>query len=306
MKYIREPQRMVVNEKQKHNRKSQRTVAGEKQKQKRQPRQMAVDEKQLRDFSRRDNAKRHKRRHKRNYILYYIILIFLLLVTFVTLSFTVLFNIQNVTVTANQLGLTQSVIDGTGVKIGDNLLRINTKSIEKKILAKNMQLDSVKVKRKFPNTLHIELGIGKTELIIKANNKYYYLSEGGRLIKISDTNDEPDVIQFAGMKMDNMKLGDYINSSKDENYQTCKTILEAIEQSKIEHITNVSLKDSSCIRLYYENRLEIKVGNIQELTYRLNVAREVISKLDTTDKGIVDVQIDGKAYFKPEAEITLP
>ncbi|WMJ23758.1 FtsQ-type POTRA domain-containing protein [Paludicola sp. MB14-C6] len=266
------------------------------------PRSAVVDEQQLRNQSRQSNAKRHKKRHKKNYALHYIILLFLLTVTLVTLSFTVLFNIKKITVSDNKILASQTVIKNSGAKIGDNLLLVNTKQIANEVLNKNIAIDAVEVKRKFPTTLHIELKIAKTKLIIRNEKQFYYFSNAGRLIKIADTVDEPSVIQFIGINISNMKLGEYIKKSDKNHYQDCLKIYDTIAAAKMPKITGVSLENPSCITLNYNNQIQIKVGNIKDLTYKLNVAKEVIKKIGDNEKGVIDVQINGKAFFKPEVK----
>lgn len=262
---------------------------------------------QSRNQSRKSNVKRHRRRHKKNYILHYIILIFLFSVVIVTMSFTVLFNIKEIIITGNTKINKNEVISSSGIAIGDNLLRIKKSKIESNILKSSIFLDGVDVKRKFPSTLNINLDIAKPTTGVNYEGKYYYFSKNGRLIEISETNTHSDIIVFWGVDLEKIKLGEYLKPNEKNEYEIALKIRKSIKEASFEKIEAVDLRNPAYIKLYYGTQIEVVLGNLNDIDYKLKMAKKVIdTEITYGETGILDVQISGKAFFRGKENITHP
>lgn len=261
---------------------------------------------QPRNEARRSNAKRHKVKRKRNYTLHYILLTTALVITFIVLSYTVLFNVNTIEVTG-ETALDPAVIaEQSGVKVGDNLLLINRENVQKAILDQTYLLDAVNVKRRFPSKLEIELVASDAKFGIKYGGMHYYFSGMNRLIAITEDNTKPDVVVFRGIEMNKMELGDYIKATPENNLDMCMEILTAIVDSSLTDISYVDMRDIVNVSIFYKNEIQIKVGNITELPYKLESSYRVISqKITQGEIGVLDVQSERKAYFR-QIEITMP
>ncbi len=265
------------------------------------------NDRERRNINRQSNAKRHKKRHKKNYILYYILLSFFLIVVSLSLSLTVFFNVTEIRVVNNGMLDKNEIIKSSEVKIGNNLFRLNSNEVEQKILKSNIIIDSVKINKVLPSLLEIKLEMSKTMLAVKYDGYYYCFSYAGRLINKTDKKVTPDIIVFSGVDLEKLKLGEYIAPNDTNNYETSKVIMDALKVNKISKITYVDIRDISNIKLYYNNQIEIKIGNTTNIEYKLKLAKEVIeTKITGNQKGILDAQINGKAYFRILQEITFP
>ncbi len=268
-----------------------------------------ISSQEVRSQSRQNNAKRHKRRHKKNYILHYIIIIFLLIIVLVTMSFTVLFNIKSFNVSQNTILKNEEVIKASGVTVGKNLLRINTSEIEKKILYHSIFLDTVEVKRKFPSTLDINLQFAKATYGVYYGGLYYFFSGKGRVIEISEKNTHTDIVTFWGIDLNKIKLGEYIKPSEENKneLEIAMTLKKAIDDSEIEKIQAVDLRDIANIKLYYGTEIEVIFGNLSDVDYKLKMAKKIIdTQITYGETVILDVQISGKAYLRPTESIKYP
>lgn len=262
---------------------------------------------QSRNQSRKSNVKRHRRRHKKNYILHYIILLFLFSVVLITMSFTVLFNIKEIKITENTKINKDEVISSSGVAIGDNLLRIKKSKIESNILKSSIFLDGVDVKRKFPSTLNIALDIAKPTIGVNYDQKYYYFSKKGRLIEISETNAHSDIIVFWGVDLEKIKLGEYLKPNDKNEYEIAIKIKDSLKEASLEKIEACDLRNPAYIKLYYASQIEVVLGNLNDIDYKLKMAKKVIdTEITYGETGVLDVQISGKAYFRGKENIKHP
>lgn len=261
---------------------------------------------QNRDQNRRNNAQRHKKRRKKNYMLHYVLLSIIFIITFIILSFTVLFNIKEIIVTGNATLEPTEIITQSGILKGDNLLLIDKSKIEKKIMDKTYLLDNVTVKRKFPATVELNLEMSDATFGVKYGGMHYYFSETKRLIARTEENSKPEVIVFRGIELEKMNLGDYLNTKDEDALQISQEILTAIKNSKLTDISYVDMRDDVNVDIYYKNQIQIKVGTINNLDYKLESANRVITQKITDDQvGVLDVQTERKAYFR-QKNIVMP
>lgn len=252
-----------------------------------------------REQMRQSNAVRHKKRRKRNYILHYILLGILLTVTVITLSYTVLFNVKSIEITDNTILSDEEITAAAGVKVGDNLLKINKKKTELRVLNSTIYFDRVKVSRKFPSTLSIKIDVASPVTGIRYGGMHYYFSKNDRLIAIDEQEKYQNIPIVWGIDLNKMKLGEYLIASEENEYETFLILSEQIKKSEIGGINAVDIRDPANVKLYYENRIEIQLGSIQELDYKLKIAKEILkTKIEAEETGILDVQISGKAYFR--------
>ena len=78
------------------------------------------------------NVRKKRRRRKQNLSLYYTAIFFLVAVVGIILSLTVFFNVKEVIVTGNSIYTNNDIILASGIKTGDNLVRLSSSKVEKK------------------------------------------------------------------------------------------------------------------------------------------------------------------------------
>lgn len=261
-----------------------------------------------RNNARQAVATQKRRRKKRNYTIHYIILITVLIITFAILSFTVFFNIKTITVNGKVAGVdNNSIIGQTSLKIGDSLLLINKEKIENQIMTNNFLLDGVEVQRNFPSGISLNLVEAKPTIAVKFERQYYFFSEAMRLMKIEKTNVYPDITCYVGVKMpEGIAPGAYLKQADAEGLELCMDIRELILQKNFNNITYVDITSDINVSLFYKEQIQIKVGTITDLSYKLDSASRVITqKLTEEQVGVLDVQLERKAYFR-QGDISLP
>lgn len=256
----------------------------------------------------RQNVSRRRKRHKKNYILYYILLGIILVITGVTLSFTVFFNIGEITVEGNGSLSAQAIAEASGIKIGDNLLRINTDRAVKSILTQNINIDTVTVKRKFPNRLDIQVELSKTSAVLLFNGQYYSLSQGGRVIKMDSVNSDGGIV-VVGSDLTGVKLGDRLENSDANKLDVLQEVLTAIRENSLEeNIGYIDLTDIAILKLYYDDRVEMKFGGVTDLGYELGRVKQLIDNQIGSDEIVsIDATLRNGEYFtRYLQQLTLP
>lgn len=253
----------------------------------------------MRDEARKTNQTRHRRRRKKNYTLYYILILFLIVVTGVTLSVTVFFNTSRIVVEGCNRHTPEEIVGYTGVKLGDNLFRMNLGEVRRNILDQTVDLDNVEVSRDLPDGLRITLITAKGTMAVYQGESYYIISSGGRIIEqTSDLSDYPNIVLLSGLQLESLETGSFINDS--EQYQTIEKILKSAEERDLGPITSIELTDSTNIKFTYQNRITVLLGNELELEYKMDFAHQILTeRVNPTEEGYVDMSIIGDFFFRP-------
>lgn len=260
------------------------------------------DKKNKREQARYANARLLNRRRKRSYFLYYILLLFFVIIASVTLSVTVFFNIKLINVTGISKYTSEDIIEITGVKSGDNLFRINIENIENNILNELVYIDSVKIKRELPDKLYIECVQSEIEYSVKLDNeRYSYVSKHGRVLEQDMTERIDTAIEVVGLDIEDIPTGGFITEKNSDKTYAFLKILEDTAIQNLQNITSIELKDLQDIKIVYDDRINIVVGNISDLSQKLKLVQYVIeNKIGNTERGIIDIKNGDKAVFRPE------
>lgn len=270
----------------------------------------AISKERQQELRREQIAKTHRRRRKkrkRNYTLYYIILAIFLIIAGVTLSMTVFFNIESIKVEGSAIYTLDDVNNALDAKVGDNLLRLNTKKLSEDVLRTFEKADDVQVKRIFPTTLlvKIEDGIFATQLY--SDNKFYILSKRGRVLDVLETS-IPNIPIIVGPQADSASNGMYVDFIlENEERDWISILFNEIEKSKVKDISAVDISNTLSVKIYYQNRFQINLGSFSELDTKLAMVYEVIASgnIGIEESGIIDITDPDKMYVDSDAELEL-
>ena len=165
-----------------------------------------------REAARAANGVRHRKRRKRSYTLYYLLLLFFVLISGITLSLTVFFNIETIKVNGSSLNSAEQIINQSGIKKGNNLFRINPEKAAK-LLKDNMQnIDSVRIERKFPSSLIINVTDAVPTYYVTDGNSYTVISEGNRILDTGIAKEQVTApIRLEGLEVSKFQKGDFID-----------------------------------------------------------------------------------------------
>ena len=243
-------------------------------------------------------SSRRRRRRRGNMILYYLLLFLIMVSTGIVLSLTVFFNIEQITVVGTDRYEQQDLVQATGVALGDNLFRINKEQIRGNLMA-FPYIENVKISRKYPPALLVEVTQAKQMAAIKADGLYVLLSDQGRILETQLTEPPDGVLVVTGFTVPGQP-GEMMGEDQQENLLMIRYLLDAMEKTSFTGVQELDLSDRLNMVINYENRIRLELGSEGELDYKLRFARTLIEQqLEADFEGIVDVSNTGKAWTKP-------
>jgi len=201
---------------------------------------------------------------KKRIIIALILLISLTTITFDQKIIFSIFALKKITIENNSL-LKENDIKKSLEPIYDkNLLQLNNKEI-KKILLQNSLIDSFKIKKKYPNTLEIEIFEKKPIAILFDKKQKFYISEKIELIDYNMLNIDNNLPYVLGNKDDFKIFYDNLRKIKFPFNSVKKYILYENNRWDLETLNNKTIKLSA---QNYKDNLEHYLNLINKKEFK--------------------------------------
>lgn len=238
---------------------------------------------------------------KKKYMLYYIIFGILLLTTSTLLSVTVFFNIEEINITGKTKNKKEDILNVCSIKKGDNLILTDTKKSEKMLFNNFKNLDYVKVKKTFPNSLEIECEDAILDFYCKKDNDTYILVSKNFRVFADNVEKKPKsgFLLETESKTTNFNAGDFFEISKEEE-EKLKSLKEIIKNEKIKNITKIKLKDETT-KITFENRITLEIEDFSKAAYLIKFSLKILkNSIGSLDKGkLVYLESNKSLHFIP-------
>lgn len=257
----------------------------------------------------RTNQRRQKIRRKKMIIRSLVGIVFLCVG--IILALTLFFNINKIVVSGDKVYSDKEVIDASGVNIGDNLIFLSKAELNEDISSELAYVGSAKIKRRLPSTL--EIVITKTEAYMATAQDGYYilLDKNGKVLeKDLEIIDENIILANLG-EINSVEIGEIISLKEEKTFAKLSAVLTECENVGIREITSVDLSDIYNIKLVYQGRITLELGETDEnnLNSKLALGKAAIEKQNEENnlyRGTINLTVDGKGYWSEEVETTKP
>lgn len=226
----------------------------------------------------RENSSKRMRRRKRKMNLYGLIVILLVLTVGITVSYTFLFNISEIRVSGESDQYTaEEIVSASGINKGDNLLRLNTRKSEQRILDNLLYIETALVDRDFPSSLEIKVSKCIPGFNIVYDTGTLLVSQQGKILEDNGFI-TPELPVFYGFEPENTTPGKPVVSADEQKNEAFAEIISRIRDSGENIIASVDMTDKYSIIVNYSNGIIFKMGNWTDVEYKLNMAQEVMGK----------------------------
>lgn len=231
----------------------------------------------------RQNSRKRIRRRKRMMNVYGLVVLLLVLTAGITISYTFLFNIDEIRVSGeSDMYSAEEIVTASGIKEGDNLLRLDPKESEQRILDQLLYVETAKVDRDFPSSLEITVSRCIPAFNVNYANGTLLVSKKGKIL--ADNGFITDSLPIIyGYDPAEIKPGKPIESANEHKDEAFEAIISTIVSKNDNKIATVDMSDEHSIIVNYKNGMIFKMGNWNDVEYKLNLAETVMN--DDTVKG---------------------
>lgn len=246
---------------------------------------------------------RHNRRRRRGRFSFLLKLLgFLIAVAAVVGAVTLFFRMDHIIVSGNERYSDQEILNASGLETGSNLYFLNKFSVKERIFAQLPYVEEVRINRKLPDTLLIEVRECRAVAGVESENGVWLISDQGKLLEETET--PPDGCpRITGVPLLEPAASLKMNFGEEAEYRAgvVLTLLrEAEERNMREKIVSINMSDDTAIELAYLYRFTVRFPWTADVGYKLESLATVVDYLENNEMGRIDLMTEGKASFIPE------
>lgn len=188
------------------------------------------------------------------------------------------FSAKRIIVKGNERITSEQILRMSGVEIGDNILAMNLKLLQQRIL-NNPWIAEVGLERELPDTVRISVDEYMPAAIVRFEEDYY-VSTTGEIIKTVDASEKIDVPLLTGLT-----LADFAPDSRNRSVES-KAFLKVVELSQLDgsvlplhDIEGIDIDPHIGVTLSaFENEITIKLGQ-EGYEEKFNRIRDMVAYL---------------------------
>ena len=222
----------------------------------------------------------------------FLIIIILIVVGIICFMKSSFFNINkiNVKIENNKILTEAEIKDLSTINIGQNIYSINKKDIINSI-KNNSYVENVKIKRKLPNAIEIQIEERTPKYQLKSDSQYIYIDEQGYILEV--TSDAKDLTTIVGYQTTDFTIGNKIEENDIEKINNIPQIIQELEKNNLlNELTSIDIKDKNDYIVNFENLHKLAhLGNMTSLNEKMNFVKEIMSK-EQDYEGEVFVNVD--------------
>ncbi|MCC8022822.1 MAG: FtsQ-type POTRA domain-containing protein [Clostridiales bacterium] len=246
---------------------------------------------------------RRRKKIRRRKIFLYSSMLLVVLGVAAALCLTVFFRIDTVEITGMERYTQEEVERVANVQMDASLLLLKTGEIRSDLERLLPYIETAEIKRSLPGKVQIQIQESEASAYIAQDDAYLLLNENLKILEtVADLPEGLMEIQ-AGAVSNQTATGEQVQFEEEALQESLESLLELAEESGFSGITGIYLDSDTSNRLVYQGRIQVQLGHLSDLEYKLSFARENLKELDETSpsaKGILDVSLGKRAYFTEE------
>lgn len=252
-----------------------------------------------RNEKRQKDTKRRKKRNKLRKFLLWLLAVIVIAAVGVVLSLTAFFGIENITVTGNSRYTEDEILNQCSISSGENLFLADTKGAADMLELNLPYIYTAEIKRKLPSTI---------ELVITESEPSYYIKNKDKTFILLDDNFkvlETEAEKGSGIAVKKAKVteafpGRHISFENKDTAECLKKLSQAVKDNDFDEITAVYSNSISDNYVVYDNRIEFKLGNCDNLEQKIYQGLASCKQLNESNpnaKGIMTINGGKQIYF---------
>lgn len=250
----------------------------------------------------RDQNRKRKSRRRRHTPLYFFMVILIVTGLGILLSVTLFFNVKNVNVKGDVDYTTDDIIRMSGIRVGDNLIRLDSERASQGILSSMIYIEKADIEKQYPGTVVINVSRCIPTANVECSGGYLIVSEKGKILDKSEKKYD-DLVVIKGFEPSADTLGTYLSSVNKDRDEIVLEFLKKIAGDKKSKMSTVDLTDVYEIMVNYDERIDFKMGNSNDISYKLSLAETVLKKIGSKKRGTMTMARANQISFRENQSV---
>ncbi|MCI8548715.1 MAG: FtsQ-type POTRA domain-containing protein [Bacilli bacterium] len=224
--------------------------------------------------------KRKKIRNKKIIIVLEILLLLGAIIGGITFAMvSPIFNIKEIQVVNNNHINSETIISLSEMQLDENIFRFNSGKVIKKI-KENPYIKNVKIHRKIPNTIQIEVEERQHAYSVDFLGKYAYVDKQGYILEISEDNMQKMILQGIETKEEQVLEGARLNEEDLKKLEDVIKIMNATKEYELDtKVTSIDITNKNEYSIYLEQeKKKVYLGDNSNLGNKMLYVNAIIEK----------------------------
>ena len=247
----------------------------------------------------KQERKRKRRNKKIKFFLKLFLLIGLISGAIIFALTSPIFNIKNINVINNNEVPSDTVISLSGLKTDENIFRFYKGSVVNNI-KENSYIENVKIHRKLPNTIEIEVEERVAKYSVDYMGKYAYINTQGYILEISEDSKGLTIIQGITTKEEEVVPGNRLNNEDLSSLEDVIKITNSASENGLNgKVTSIDISDKNEYILYIEEeKKKVHLGDVTNLSNKMLYVVAIIEQ-ESGNEGDIYINGDLNNKFQP-------
>ena len=251
---------------------------------------MEKEQKRIKELE-KQAERRNKRNKKVKNILKIILLLGVIIGGTIFSMTSPIFNIKEIQVTNNNITPSDTIISLSELKLDENIFKFNKYNVKNKI-KENAYIEDVKIHRKIPNVVQIEITQRQPKYSIDFMGKYAYINSQGYILEVTDTNNGLPIIQGISTNEEEIVPNSRLNEDDLTSLENIIKIMDIAKENNLDtKVTSIDITNKNQYSIYIqEEKKRIHLGENTNLGNKMLYAISIMEK----EKGIEgDIYVNG-------------
>lgn len=209
------------------------------------------------------------------------------------------FNIKEIQVINNSQIATETIVSLSQLQVGQNSFRFNKNKVVKEIKT-NPYVESVDIKRKFPNKIEISIEERNRNYNVEFLNGYAYINNQGYILEISEQKLDLPVIIGISTEQEQIVEGNRLNTDDLEKFETVIKIMNICKNYDLDtKISSIDISNKNDYIIYMEEEKKtIYLGDDSNLSNKMLYVPTILQE-NQGKEGTIYLNGDINNNFKP-------
>lgn len=245
-----------------------------------------------------DRQKSYRRKKRRG--MRYFPIMFLLVFLALVIGLSVFFRVSSIEVVGAGMYSEEEIISASGISEGDNLFFISESSAVVNIRGSMNYIDEIKITRKMPDKVIIEISESYPIASIRSGASYWIIDKNCKLLESVKASEAEGTISIKGVEMIQPVEGNIISLGADEETKELylQQVLSSILKNDIQkEITYLDVSNISSIEFDYQERFTVEIGTGDDVDEKISMLLDIVKRLEKEDSGKINVSKIGEGHF---------
>lgn len=215
----------------------------------------------------------------------------------IVVALTLFFKVEQVLVSGNSRYTQEEIAAVSGVTRGDNLILLDKYQIAKKLYTELPFITDVRVNRKLPDSLVIEVTETSVSLALESGGAWWLLSESGKVLDVTDGGSAEGCLLLRGITAEGIAVGEQLRLAEDGNLSTerlLELIQELSERGMLEYTDSVDATDDEVLHIGYDGRFDVELYYDADFPFKLECLRAAVNELEPNETGILRMTMENE------------